>query len=224
MCALALRLPAEPEVLRLESAWDGEQELKIGEKPIRFAFDPVKGKAMIKYLLREVGGTYNYMALLKLAFFADRYHVRRFGRPVSADDYYAMKLGPVPSHLFRIVQGIEGDGYNLTLSGEAVIDLDEFSRSDVEALDFAVSNFGEIGRENPFHLADLTHAYPEWDKWRTRFDVDASGREDIDFRDFLTNARPEHPVFTRFRFEDPYLPISEDQRELLIWQMEELSI
>jgi len=43
------------------------------------------------------------MALLKLAFFADRYHLRNYARPISGDIYYAMKLGPVPSALKDII-------------------------------------------------------------------------------------------------------------------------
>ena len=43
---------------------------------LRFPFSLEKGTAMLQYLLRAVGGEYNYMGLLKLAFFADRYHAR----------------------------------------------------------------------------------------------------------------------------------------------------
>ena len=34
---------------------------------------------------------------LKLVFFADRYHLRQYGRPVTNDEYMAMEFGPVPS-------------------------------------------------------------------------------------------------------------------------------
>ena len=60
---------------------------------VRFPFSLEKGVAMLQYLLNGVGGEYNYMALLKLAFFADRFHVRAHARPVSMDDYFAFPYG-----------------------------------------------------------------------------------------------------------------------------------
>src|SRR5438270_13824448 len=39
----------------------------------------------------------NKMKALKLLFFADRYHLRKYGRPVSDCSYFAMKNGPVAS-------------------------------------------------------------------------------------------------------------------------------
>ncbi|MBR9977854.1 MAG: SocA family protein [Bacteroidetes bacterium] len=213
-----------PDVLRQESKWDGHAELAIVEPPILFAFDRDKAHEMLKYLLKAVGGAYNYMALLKLVFFADRYHVRTYGRPVSSDDYFAMKLGPVPSNLLREVKSIVGTGYDLRLSEAATVDESEFSRSDREAMDFAVDSFGDIGREDPFRLAELTHAYPEWDRWRERFEKDPDGRENIDYCDFLKDADPNHHVFVRLGFPDPYPVLPEDQREFIIWQMREVSI
>jgi hypothetical protein len=37
------------------------------------------------------------MKALKLAFFADRFHLRQFGRPITNDECHAMEYGPVPS-------------------------------------------------------------------------------------------------------------------------------
>lgn len=70
---------------------------------IRFRFILEKGTAMLQYLLKRVGGEYNYMSLLKLAFFADRFHVRQHARPVSMDEYYAFKYGVAGSQLKNIL-------------------------------------------------------------------------------------------------------------------------
>lgn len=223
MLAGPLKLYKEPEVSRLHSEWDEHEDIGIEELPIQFAFDEEKGKALIKYLLRALGGTYNYMALLKLVFFVDRYHVRQYGRPVTADDYFAMKLGPVPSNLLRMIQKTEGSGYTLRLAKDALVDEDEFSPSDIEAMQFAIERFGEIGRKDPFALAELTHAYPEWDQWRTKFEANPGGREDIDYTSFVKNAAPEHTVFQKLGFTDPFEPLTEEEQELLIWQMRETS-
>ncbi|MDR0977586.1 MAG: SocA family protein [Endomicrobium sp.] len=47
----------------------------------------------------------NIMYLLKLMFFADRYHLRHFGFVASGDKYFAMKNGPVASGTKDVLQG-----------------------------------------------------------------------------------------------------------------------
>jgi len=39
----------------------------------------------------------NKMAILKLLFFAERYHLRKYGCMITDDTFYAMKHGPVAS-------------------------------------------------------------------------------------------------------------------------------
>src|SRR2546430_14116429 len=46
----------------------------------------------------------NKMKALKLLFFADRYHLRKYGRPVSDCAYFAMKHGPVASEAKRVAE------------------------------------------------------------------------------------------------------------------------
>jgi uncharacterized phage-associated protein len=47
------------------------------------------------------------MKALKLIYFADRYHLRKYGRLVTNDIYYAMNYGPVPSSVKDIAEGSE---------------------------------------------------------------------------------------------------------------------
>src|SRR5437016_8911438 len=46
----------------------------------------------------------NKMKALKLLFFADRYHLRKYGRPLSDCAYFAMKNGPVGSEAKNIAE------------------------------------------------------------------------------------------------------------------------
>src|SRR5947207_11458260 len=46
----------------------------------------------------------NKMKALKLLFFADRYHLRKYGRSVSDCAYFAMKHGPVASEAKNIAE------------------------------------------------------------------------------------------------------------------------
>jgi uncharacterized phage-associated protein len=191
---------------------------------IKFNFNPEKGIAFLETLIQKVGGEYNYMALLKLAFFADRYHLRNYARPISGDIYYAMKLGPVPSALKDIIdvqtfygENIQiktGSQYCVELKSE-IIDTDQFSNSDIEAIDFAVKEFGEIGK-NPFAIANLTHAYPEWDRYKDIFVNSSNTRENMDYLDFLQNASPNHVEFRKLNFCDPFIPLTESERQDLI--------
>jgi uncharacterized phage-associated protein len=196
---------------------------------IKFDFNSKKGVAFLEALLQRVGGEFNYMALLKLAFFADRYHIRHYARPVSGDVYYAMKLGPVPSNLKDIIDVqdynqdniIRSKGYFVKLqSGN--IDVSHLSKSDINAIDFAVDKFGKIGRD-AFNIAELTHAYPEWNKYRAQFEQDKDQRVDMDYRDFLKNTEPNNPIFKKFNFIDPFVPLADPERQVLMGEMEEIS-
>jgi len=206
-------------------------ELTVRPPRIRFSFDPQKGLIILEYLLKSVGGMYNYMALLKLAFFADRYHVRTYARPVSGDTYFAMKLGAVPSNLSDIIdvqdfisQSIQKvDQYTMGLKTDE-INMDVLSKSDIEALKFSIVHFSGIGKSKPYAIAELTHAYPEWDKYRTRFANNPYGREDMLYEDFIVNANPDHPEFLRFHFKDPFPILSPQEQDDLREEMIERTI
>jgi uncharacterized phage-associated protein len=196
---------------------------------IKFDFNSKKGVAFLEALLQRVGGEFNYMALLKLAFFADRYHVRHYARPVSGDVYYAMKLGPVPSNLKDIIDVQDYNKDNIVKSKEYFvklqscnIDISQLSKSDIKAIDFAVEKFGNIGRD-AFSIAELTHAYPEWNKYWAQFEQNRNQRIDMDYKDFLKNTEPNHIVFKKYNFIDPFVPLTESERQTLIEEMEEIS-
>jgi hypothetical protein len=188
---------------------------------LRFEFDSDKGLAMLKYLLDKMGGVYNYMALLKLAFFSDRYHIRNFARPVSNDRYFALKFGPMPTRLKDIMDVVcyygedftNIDAYRISLK-DRKIDLSQFSKSDILAMDFAVEHFGQLGLGNVFNLANLTHAYPEWDKYRATFSNNSNSsrkKEKMNYLDFLKNANPKHAEFKKLHFKDPFDILTDEQ-------------
>jgi uncharacterized phage-associated protein len=151
---------------------------------LHFDFDYRKATQALNYFARQEGDQINKMKVLKLLYFADRYHIRKYGRLVTNDNYLAMQHGPVPSTSKDIaedndylndeiraysVQFIEPVG-NLSLRSIKKIDKSVLSDSDMEALCFAWDNFGHYDQ---FELRDLTHNYPEWLKWKDYLD-DAS--------------------------------------------------
>jgi uncharacterized phage-associated protein len=64
-----------------------------------------KAAQALNYFARQEGGSINKLKALKLLFFADRYHLRKFGRPVSECTYFAMAHGPVASEAKNIAEG-----------------------------------------------------------------------------------------------------------------------
>jgi uncharacterized phage-associated protein len=89
-------------------------------------------------------------------YFADKLHLEKYGRFVCGDNYVAMKHGPVPSSTYDILKSVRFDiypqirekatvafkviDYTVTPNGDA--DLDQFSDSEVECLDYAIEKYG----------------------------------------------------------------------------------
>lgn len=140
---------------------------------LHFNFDYRKATQALNFFAQQEGGQINKMKALKLIYFADRYHIRKYGRLITNDNYLAMKHGPVPSTSKDIAESNdylddETKAYslqfiepkdNLVLSSLREPDNSVLSDSDLEALRFAWDNFGHYDQ---FKLRDLTHDYPEW--------------------------------------------------------------
>src|ERR1700681_3309737 len=62
-----------------------------------FSFSHRKATQALNFFANRAGGSINKMKVLKLVYFADRYHLRKYGRPVVGDEYVAMNYGPVAS-------------------------------------------------------------------------------------------------------------------------------
>lgn len=59
------------------------------------------------FLIEEAavhGRTLTQYDLVKSIFIADYWHLRKFGRPISFDNYVAMKFGPVPSATYDMLK------------------------------------------------------------------------------------------------------------------------
>jgi uncharacterized phage-associated protein len=142
---------------------------------LRFTFNHEKSTQALNFFAVKEGKQINKMKALKLVFLADRYHLRKYGRLITNDDYVAMKHGPVPSTTKDIA---ESNDYlddvirqyselfiepinNLVLTSKSAPDNSIFSETDIEALEFIWKNFGKYDQ---FQLRDITHTYPEWIK------------------------------------------------------------
>jgi len=167
------------------------------------------------YLSKKMDTSIDKLAGIKFLFFADRYHLRKYGRLISEDTYYALPHGPVASNSLNILNEVmNGDnaGANKTylnrksensfVAVENQYELDYLSESDIEALDFVIEKFSN---KDTWELRNLTHEYPEWKRYKNTLESNLSKREKIIMNDFFENADIEN---------DPYLTIDNEIVEL----------
>jgi uncharacterized phage-associated protein len=161
-----------------------------------FSFSHRKATQSLNFLARQAGGSINKLKALKLVYFADRYHLRRFGRPIIGDEYLAMNYGPVPSGTKDVAEmsdflGEEEASYaktylrpvdRFTFGSEQPVEGKVFSESDRDALAWAWKQFGN---KDAFALAELTHVYPEWKRHEEALKAKLASRAPMNYRDFL---------------------------------------
>src|SRR5437667_2727819 len=176
-----------------------------------FSFSHRKATQALNFFARKSPShSINKMKALKLVYFADRYHLRKYGRPVVGDEYMAMTYGPVASGTKDLAEmsdflGEEEARYakrfiqpsetGLAYSSVACVDEKVFSESDREALQFAWREFGRIDK---YKLANLTHRYPDWKRHEAALDTKFVTRAPMNYRDFLEDppagVNPCHPL------------------------------
>lgn len=125
---------------------------------------PTEKKAIeaLLYVVRRAPNKYN---ALKVIYYADRLHLERYGRLIYGESYRAMDYGAVPSLAFDVTKEARGDDNpNSCLSSEAKDlarqtlafankydmtvkrdpDMDFLSETDVECLDKAIADYGNM--------------------------------------------------------------------------------
>ncbi len=141
---------------------------------IRFNFNEAKAVETLAYVAQAWPGITPFY-LSKIVFFADRDHLRKYGRPVTGDAYIAMDNGPVPSRIYDIVKGeldffgapgaimealtIEQTGKYHEVRAKRPPNTDLLSETDIVELDDAI-RFCR-GKSVP-ELSHLTHQEPAW--------------------------------------------------------------
>lgn len=191
--------------------------------PMNLTFAHRKATQALNFFARSASGRMNKLKALKLVFFADRYHLRLYGRPITNDRYLAMKYGPVASSCKDLAEMSEFLGEDersyaerfLSPAGHDYVsreevDRSEFSETDLEALEFA---WREYGGADGFKVADATHVFPEWKRHEARLSSPCESRVPMHYPDFIENPPPGI---------DPLPPLSAENQEDLRAQLEEL--
>ena len=123
-----------------------------------------------------------------------------------------MKLGPVGSQTKDIAElsNLSSEAYNyskkyikpsdekkqsfVSLKPE---DLSLFSKTDIECLELVYNKFSD---KDQFELADITHTYPEWIKYKK--DIDAGKkRVRMSYEDFFTEFPKNDALFNQSKAE-----------------------
>lgn len=162
-------------------------------------FDYRKATQALNFFAKKAGGKITKLYALKLIYLADRFHLRKYGRPIFGDAYWAMPKGPVASSVKDIIEfsGSQeetdyANDYIAPLPGEqhptiqSIKDenLNVFSDSDIEALSFAQTNFGELSLQD---LLDECHKHSEWKKFEPALKSKSISRELMSYSDFFNN-------------------------------------
>lgn len=87
---------------------------------MKASYEISKIKAMVLYILKESGGTLDFITLFKNMYFSQREFLVKFGRPLFKDSFRAVKLGPVPSFTYAAF------GYALLMMGLLNLELANF--------------------------------------------------------------------------------------------------
>lgn len=124
---------------------------------------------VILYILHKIGEI-SKTKLIKLIFFADFEHLKKYNRPITWDKYYRLDGGPVPSYLLDLIniaigrKGITvskrdkecflnavkitkrafGRNEGAFLSPLRKPDIDEISESDIEIIDYILRKYGHF--------------------------------------------------------------------------------
>ena len=144
--------------------------------PIKFKANHQKIIEAITWIARRLPGSSRYI-ILKALFYADKFHLQKYGRPVTGDTYIKMVAGPVASLAYDLIK--RNDYLPLELltaadnafdsakscskyppvEAKRVPDMEWFSETDIECLEAAAVLCSDKGFSA---LKDATHQEAAW--------------------------------------------------------------
>jgi uncharacterized phage-associated protein len=163
--------------------------------PVGFNIDWEKSLAALVYLASKNLPELDKYKACKLIFLSDKYHLVRFGRPITGDTYFAVPYGPIPSQLLDRINALERNAdpelqrlleqdtryTNPHFHSRAEANFSALSQSDIIALDRMAELFGQ---KNFSELKSITHSMPAYSKpWESR--PEGSKRALMSFEDFF---------------------------------------
>ena len=147
---------------------------------LEFSFNLAKFVQALVFFSKNGVSDLTKLKAAKLFYFADKEHLLRYGRPIIGDVYFALNLGPVPSHaddFFDEAQAAHQAGPSTPEQEEFLQYLDvvadywpryvangeenfrAFSRSDLEVLADIAKKYGKLHWKR---LVELSHEEPAY--------------------------------------------------------------
>lgn len=157
---------------------------------------------VLNYIAEKSGGKVNYMKALKLLYFADRLHLREYGRLITDDNLVAMRNGTLGSqakdiavmseHLPHVVYEYVEDKLKRNLADYSIEknsgDKDQLSETDIECVDKVL---GILGNKDKYELRDLTHELPEWKRHEFEIEQGEVKVVDLDIQDLFKPSKSD---------------------------------
>lgn len=170
-------------------------------------FNYKKSVQALNYLALKSGGSLNKMKAIKMIWLADRLHLRKYGRTITGDVYFALPYGPIPSTTRDIlednslVSDTELSYSNEYLSKFSKYDYSSkkaanekvFSKTDLDAIENVFTKYNHL---NEFELSDLSHLFPEWKKYSSALEKGIASRFEINPIDFFENYSDDSGLFS----------------------------
>ena len=149
---------------------------------IQFNMNTQKAIESVLWIIQK--GESNMYNIWKILFAAEKYHLNRYGRPITGGRYVAMEFGTVPSWLYDASkikrQGVGFFREDNSLVAERPPMEDYLSQSDVDALIYGLSEYAGLDFNA---VKDKNHNEPAWQK-----NYDLRGNNDsvpIPFEDMI---------------------------------------
>ncbi|MHB8232901.1 MAG: Panacea domain-containing protein [bacterium] len=121
---------------------------------ITFPFEEKIAEETILYVTNtiEIKDIYR---VLKVIYFASRFHLERYGRLIYGESFTALQHGPVPQGAYNLIKKYRKENtqdkteYPVAICGNDIkalrkADLDFFSESEIECLDEAIKKYGHL--------------------------------------------------------------------------------
>jgi len=173
--------------------------------------DQTKIIEALSYILTKIQKA-DKIKLVKLLYIADKYHLIRYGRTITNDDFWAVKAGPMGSATSDVLN-MEGnmeatesnypsamlkriDQYGFETRASEDEEFESLSESDIEMLDTVIKKFGNM---NQWDLVNYTHKYQEWSQYKEILEKNPNKRARISSEEVLSiigdepfDITPEH--------------------------------
>src|ERR1700740_2698076 len=139
---------------------------------VNFAVNTGKALEAILWIAKQRPGI-DFYHVVKCCFYADKYHLNKYGRPIAGDNYIADTYGPLGRTVYGLltnepfeILALGGNGdlpfkvigqYQIKASRDP--NLRRLSESDVESLRFALETYGDKSFDELFVESHRDQAY-----------------------------------------------------------------